>query len=279
MNGRTCPIEKMKKLLVATDGTEASQGAVAAALELAKNCSVEMLAVAVVLTNPEDENAVPFVIAQAEKDMEQRVNAVKAMAEEAGIDCGVIVKRGDDPYWEIVNEAKKNKADIIVMGTHGRRGIKRFVMGSVTASVIGHAPCQVLVIPAHAKVDFGTILAATDGSKHGDAAVKEAIAIAKVCSSLLVVVSVASSDDEAPATKESVKQALVLADKEKVEKEGMVLRGNAGEAIVEAAEQKGAGLIVMGSHGRTGLMNLFMGSVTEYVLSHGNIPILVATAR
>lgn len=234
---------------------------------------------AVVLTNPEDENAVPFVIAQAEKDMEQRVNAVKAMAEEAGIDCGVIVKRGDDPYWEIVNEAKKNKADIIVMGTHGRRGIKRFVMGSVTASVIGHAPCQVLVIPAHAKVDFGTILAATDGSKHGDAAVKEAIAIAKVCSSLLVVVSVASSDDEAPATEESVKQALVLADKEKVEKEGMVLRGNAGEAIVEAAEQKGAGLIVMGSHGRTGLMNLFMGSVTEYVLSHGNIPILVAKAR
>lgn len=282
MNGRICPIEKMEKLLVATDGTEASQGAVTAALQLAKNCSVgsvEMLAVAVVLTNLVYEDAVPFVIAQAEKDMEQKVDALRVMAKEAGINCEVIVHKEDDPYLDIVNEAEKNKVDMIVMGTHGRRGIKRLVMGSVTANVIGHAPCRVLVVPPHAKVDFGQILAATDGSRHGDAAVTEAIAIAKICNSPLVVVSAASSEEEAPTAEENVKQALELADKAGVVKEGIVLRGNAGEAIVEAAEQKGVGLIVMGSHGRTGLTNLLMGSVTEYVLSHGDTPVLVAKVR
>jgi nucleotide-binding universal stress UspA family protein len=235
-----------------------------------------MLAVAVVLSNLEYEDAVPFVIAQAEKDMEQKVDTLKTMAKEAGVDCEVIVQRGDDPYLDIIKEAEKNKADMIVLGTHGRTGIKRFVMGSVTAKVIGHAPCRVLVVPAHAKVDFGTILAATDGSKHGDAAVTEAIAIAKICNSPLVILSAASSDDEAQVAEESTKQALELANKEGVSKEGMVLRGKPGEAIVEAAEQKKVGLIVMGSHGRTGLMNLLMGSVTEYVLSHGNTPVLVA---
>jgi len=56
----------------------------------------------------------------------------------------------------------------------------------------------------------------------------------------------------------------------------MVLHGRPDEAIVEVAGQKNAGLILMGSHGRTGLKDLLMGSVTERVLGHGNTAVLVA---
>jgi nucleotide-binding universal stress UspA family protein len=279
MDGRICPIERMEGLLVATDGSEASQGAVAVALELAKNCSIKsikLLAVAVVLTNLEYENALPWVIADAEREMQQRLEAVKGIVEEAGTDCEIVVQRGDDASTEILDQAVRNKADMIVMGTHGRTGVKRLIMGSVVGNVIGHAPCRTLVVPPAAKVDFRTVLVATDGSRHGDAAVAEAIAIAKNCNSLLIVVSVAPSDEEIATAEEIVKRALGAADKEGVKKEGMVLRGKADQAIVEAAGQKEAGLIVMGSHGKTGLMSLVMGSVTEHVLSHGNTTVLVA---
>jgi nucleotide-binding universal stress UspA family protein len=282
MDGQTCPIERMERLLVATDGSEASQGAVAVVMGLAKSCSIKstkLFAVAVVLTNLEYESALPWVIADAEKEMQQRLEAVKGMAEKTGIECEIVVQRGEDASAEILDQAVRNKADMIVMGTHARTGVKRLVMGSVVAKVIGHAPCRVLVVPPDANVDFGTILVATDGSRHGDAALAEAIAIAKNCNSSLIIVSAAPSDEEIATAEQIVKRALEAADTAGVKKEGMVLRGQAGPAIVQAAGQKAAGLIVVGSHGKTGLMSLLMGSVTEHVLSHGNTAVLVAKVR
>jgi nucleotide-binding universal stress UspA family protein len=278
MNGQVCPIGRMERVLVATDGSEASQNAVAVGLELAKICSskLELIAVAVVLTNLEYDSALPWVIEDAEKELQKKLESVKDMVKDAGVDCEIIVRRGEDPYLEIVDEAVKNKVDMIVMGTHGRTGIKRFVMGSIAGNVIGHAPCKVLVVPSGVKTGYKTVLVATDGSTHSDAAVSEAVTIAKRCDSSLIIVSVASSDDAIPTAEEYVKRAVEAADKEGIKKEGMVLRGNADRAIVEAAGQKEAGLIVMGSHGKTGLMGLLMGSVTQHVLSHGNTAVLVA---
>jgi nucleotide-binding universal stress UspA family protein len=279
MNANICPLDPMERLLVATDGSEASRGAVAAALELAKRYSVKLIAVAQVLTNLESENAGPWVIEQAEKEMRQRLEAVKGMAEEAGVDCEMILHRGEDPSQEIVAEAVRNKVDMIVMGTHGRTGIKRFIMGSVTGNVIGHTPCKILVVPPDAAMDYRIVLVATDGSRHSEAAVLEAVALAKRCNGSLIVFSAASSDAESATAEECVKRALEIAGKEGVKKEGLTLRGKAEEAIVKAAKEKGAGLIVMGSHGRTGLMSLLMGSVTERVIGHGNIAVLVAKVR
>jgi nucleotide-binding universal stress UspA family protein len=282
MDEQTCPLERMERLLVATDGSEASRGAVAVGMELAKNCSVKstkLLAVAVVLTNLEYESALPWVIADAEKEMQQKLKTVKGMAETSGIDCEIVVQRGEDPSAEILDQAVRNKVDMIVMGTHGRTGVKRFVMGSVVANVIGHAPCRVLVVPPDARVGFGTVLVATDGSRHGDAAISEAIAIARSCNSSLIIVSAAPLEEDVATAEQIVKRALEAADQEGVRKEGIVLRGKAGQAIVEAAGRQEAGLIVMGSHGKTGLMSLVMGSVTEYVLSHGNTAVLVAKLR
>jgi nucleotide-binding universal stress UspA family protein len=281
MSGRMCPIGRMEKVLVATDGSEASRNAVVAGLDLAKICSskIELIAVAVVLTNLEYDSALPWVIEDAEKEMQKKLEDVRDLVKQAGANCKIIVHRGEDPYREIIDEAVMNKVDIIVMGTHGRTGIKRFVMGSVAGNVIGHAPCKVLVVPAGAKIDYGTLLVATDGSIHGDAAVSDAVAIAKRCDSSLIVLSVASSDEEIPTAEEIVKRALEVADKEGIRKEGIVLRGRAEEAIVEVAGQKSAGLILMGSHGRTGLMSVLMGSVTERVLGHGNTAVLVAKTR
>ena len=83
--------------------------------------------------------------------MRNYLNGIKAKAARAGVKCEVILHLGDEPYKDIVSEAKKRKAGTIVMGSHGRTGLTRLLMGSVVSRVIGHAPCKVLVVPTKGK--------------------------------------------------------------------------------------------------------------------------------
>ncbi len=79
------------------------------------------------------------------KQFKALVEDMKKRAEAEGIKAEAIVDEGE-PYEVIVNTAKEKNADIIVMGSHGRTGIMRLLMGSVTSRVIGHAGCSVLVV-------------------------------------------------------------------------------------------------------------------------------------
>jgi nucleotide-binding universal stress UspA family protein len=151
-------------------------------------------------------------------------------------------------------------------------------MGSVTAMVIGHAPCNVLVVPLHAKVECRNIILATDGSKYSEAAASEAIGIAKRCGSFLIVISVASSEAEIASVQDNVNKVSETAEKEGIKTTSVVTKGKPYEAIVETAKQKKADFIVVGSHGRTGLARLLMGSVTERVIGHTEVAVLVVKA-
>lgn len=275
MNGQVCPIAKMEKLLVATDGSEFSESAVKEAINLAKICSSRLITVSVVKTNPEFEDLVPQVIEKAEKEAREHLESIKARASKEGVDCEIVVHRGDEPYQNIADDAAKNKVSMIIVGTHGRTGLKRLMMGSVTAKVIGHAPCNVLVVPLNAKIECKNILMATDGSKYSEAAASQALGIAKRCEGSLTVISVASSDAEILSAEDYVKEVSELAKKEGIETDGLAVKGKPYEAIIETSKKKCADLIVVGSHGRTGLERLLMGSVTERVIGHSESAVLV----
>jgi len=141
-----CPIKKSGKILVATDGSDFSKAAVYQAINLAKVCSSKIYAVGVVEANPEFESLAPGLVEKMEDETRKHLEAVKAQVTKEGLECETIVHQGEEPYEFIVEEAKKLGTDIIVMGSHGRTGIKRLLMGSVTSRVIGHAPCAVLVV-------------------------------------------------------------------------------------------------------------------------------------
>jgi nucleotide-binding universal stress UspA family protein len=164
------------------------------------------------------------------------------------------------------------------MGTHGKTEMKRLMMGSVTALVIGHAPCNVLVLPLNAKVECKNVLIATDGSKYSDSAASEAIGIAKRCGSSLIVISVASSDADLGSAINNVNKVSKIAEEEGIKVKSVVAKGKPYEAIVETSKQKEVDLIVVGSHGRTGLTRLLMGSVTERVIGHAEAAVLVVKA-
>ncbi|MEW6162283.1 MAG: universal stress protein [Nitrospirota bacterium] len=275
MKGLVCPVARLEKLLVATDGSEFSESAIREAINLAKTCSSKLYAVSVVKTNPEFEAVMPQVVEKDEKEAMEHLESIKSRASKEGVDCEIIVHRGEEPFQDIVNDAAKNQVDMIIIGTHGRTGLKRLMMGSVTAKVIGHAPCKVLVVPKDARVTFEKILIATDGSIYSELASREAISIAKRTDSSLIALSVAKRDENLPAAKESVDMVRKVAEKEGIKVEALTPKGLPFEAIVNIAKQKNAGLIVVGNHGRTGTERLLMGSVTERVIGHAKSAVLV----
>ena len=82
------------------------------------------------------------------KETGEILERVKDRAAKENIPCEMIVHMGGQPHEFIIQEAKKKDIDLIVMGTHGRTGLKKLLMGSVAERVIGHAPCTVMVTPA-----------------------------------------------------------------------------------------------------------------------------------
>jgi len=278
MNALACPTARMGNLMVATDGSKYGESAVREAIRLAKICSSNLIAVSVVKTNIEFDSVLPQFVEKKEKEAIKHLESVKAQAAEEGINCVTIVSRNEEPYEDIVHHASENNVYMIMMGTHGRSEMKRLMMGSVTAKVIGHASCNILVLPLNAKVECKNVLIATDGSKYSEAAASEALGIAKRCGSSIIVLSVALSDAELTATQDNVNKVSEAAAKEDIKTTSIVTKGKPYESIIETAKQKEVDVIVVGSHGRTGLTRLLMGSVAERVIGLSESAVMVVKA-
>jgi nucleotide-binding universal stress UspA family protein len=151
MARQVCPTRGFEKLLVATDGSEFSNAAVLEAINIARACSGTLYVLLVFEISSEIELWDALAADKLEAQLRRYLDGIKKKATKQGVRCEVIVHLGDKPYKHIVSEAKKRKVNTIIMGSHGRSGITRLMMGSVVSRVIGHAPCKVLVIPVKAK--------------------------------------------------------------------------------------------------------------------------------
>jgi hypothetical protein len=136
-----------KKIMVGYDGTKFSNCALKEAISLAKESGAKLLLV----TAPEINVELQAMAPEADQLMEKnaRADLVKAAArvKKAGLTCETKITITTSTQETLVETAKKNKVDLIVLGTHGRTGLMRLLMGSTTARVIGNAPCNVLVVP------------------------------------------------------------------------------------------------------------------------------------
>ena len=293
-----CPVSNTEKLLLATDGSLFSEGAIREAIRLAKKCSSRLSAISVIETNPEYETIAPQLLEKSEKAAREHLASVKAQAKKEGVDCGTSIIEGEDSYNYITDEAAKNKMSMIILGRRGRTGLKRLAMGSTVARVIGHAPCNVLVVPRAAVLEFKSIVLATDGSPYSTAAASEAIGLAKKNSSKLTVLSVVPAELATPtdvdfsaagmellaekemqAAEKNAKAVKEAAQKVGVAVQAFIMTGKPADAIIETAKDKAADLIIVGSHGRTGIDRLLMGSVAERVIVMSSCAVLVVKAK
>jgi nucleotide-binding universal stress UspA family protein len=270
-----CPIAKIDRLLLSTDGSKYCDGAIKESINLAKACGSKLYAISVVKINRELIALAPGILEKMEKEARKHLEKVQSQASKEGVDCEIIVREGEEPYEYIVDEAANHKVGMIVVGRYGRSGIMRAMMGSVTGKVIGYTLCRVMVMPREAKLSFEKILIATDGSMHSEFATQEAIGIAKRCGSTLLALSVAKKDENLATAKECVEMVRKDAEKAGIKVEPVVRTGVPHDVIVNTASQEDIGLTVIGSHGRTGISKLLMGSTTERVIGHAKGAVLV----
>ncbi|HEC96720.1 MAG TPA: universal stress protein [Nitrospirae bacterium] len=270
-----CPDIRLERLLLCTDGSEFSEGAVREAISIAKRCNSKLYVISVVEINPELEAYAPGLVETIEKDTGRDLEGIKERAEKEGVTCETITHKGEEPYRYIVKEASGLKADLIIMGRRGRTDINRLMMGSVTARVIGHTACNVLVVPRSAVFKCKKILIATDGSEFSSKAVHDALDIATACESEVVIVSVASNESEVREAEGLVREACKMAGEKGIKVTTGTPVGTVYEMIIDLAEKENIDLIVVGSHGKTGLKRLLMGSVAERVIGHASCTVLV----
>ncbi|RJQ14723.1 MAG: universal stress protein [Nitrospiraceae bacterium] len=145
---QACPIASLKNILLATDGSDFSEAAMKQAISISKACSSKLHIISVVEVNPEYEALAPKIVEKAESDTRQLLEWTKECIVKEGIECETIARQGEEPAQFIIEEAEKKKVEMIVMGSHGRKGLKKFLMGSVTQKVLAHTPCSVLVVKA-----------------------------------------------------------------------------------------------------------------------------------
>lgn len=278
-NGAMCPIGGLEKLLLATDRSAYSEGAVREAIKFAKTCSSRLTVMSVLETNPEYETIGSKFFEQEEKEAKSHLESVKIRAAKEGIDCDTALLESDSPDRAIVDLATQNKVDMIVIGRRGRKGLAKALMGEVAAKIIAHAPCKVLLVPKAAQIEYRNILVATDGSTHAIAAVNEAIAIAKRCGSHIIALSAMREESERTEAMKFANEAAETAKTGGVSAEAVTPLGRSFNAIIETAGGRGVDLIVMGTYGKTGLKKFLMGSSTEKVIGAAGCAVLVVKAE
>ncbi len=278
-NPQLSPLGRFERFLVATDGSEFSATAVREAFRMAQRCGARVHALAVVASGLEHEGLGEQLFKKEMDAAEAHLVLVRQQAEEAGVACEAHLVQGRTVHNEIAAEAERLQVDLIIMGRRGKRGLARMMVGDATARVIGQARCSVLVVPRAAQLVGRHFLLATDGSRYADAAAVAAMNLARLSSTPISVVSATLPTHSEARRKEAqyiVRRAVAFLKKEGIAAEGEVLHGpRPEELIVAAARNKNADLIILGSHGRTGLERVLLGSTAERVINETPCAVLV----
>jgi nucleotide-binding universal stress UspA family protein len=226
----------------------------------------------------------------------------------SGVEFATLVLEGD-PATEIVNRARSQaEVSMIAMATHGRSGIGRWVFGSVAEKVLHGASVPLLLAriqaePSPAPVvpapgGYKTILVPLDGSRFAEQALVQAAGLAAHSDARLLLVTVVPTledliyasgglvpywlnvDQEAAArtARREIDLVAHCLQEEGIRAHGMVARGWPAETILREAEQEQADLIVMTTHGRTGIGKFWLGSVAMKVIQRATRPVLLVRA-
>lgn len=278
------------RILVPTDGSETVNDVVDAALDLADHhdAVVHLIYVA-------DRNRPNFAAAEADGRDSLLARGEKILedparrARERDLDVITVVREGD-PTSTIVEYADESGIDLVVMPTHGRTGVNRLVLGSITERVVRKSEIPVLAIRPEATVRVSPerVLVPTDGSDVAAHALDTGIQVAKEYDAALELVHVIDTGGLGPDVGSYVDidrlqtraEKLLEADVETATAAGMtdvehtVEYGTPAKEIQRYVTENDVDLVVMGTHGHTGLDRYLLGSTTEKVLRTAPVPVL-----
>ncbi|PYT97502.1 MAG: hypothetical protein DMG38_19390 [Acidobacteria bacterium] len=283
----------LKNILLTTDFSPAAEAAAPFAIQIARNYGAKVYGVHV---NPFDNYAAAAPEAWAAMaeaaDKETKEHAQRLNDQLKGIEHEVMIGEGN--IWEVIsNLIKEKEIDLIVLGTRGRTGLGKVLLGSVAEEILRQSPCPVLTVGPHVTVqpekaaEMSEILYATDLTADFPAAAPYAISLAQENQAHLGLLYVI----ENPKTGELVRPAQVAEAKVRklrqlvseqaelwCEPKYFVEQGIPAEKILELAEMRHASLIVMGARPVMGFTSHLNAGTVHKVVSQAKCPVLTVRA-
>lgn len=279
-------------LLFPTDGSDGTERALDHVLDIAAehDATVHVLNVADVTRDSVAQIEGKVVDALVEEG-EGIVQQVVDRADQRGVSTVTAVKQGE-PYPSIVDYAANTDVDLVVMPTHGRKGLSRLLLGSTTERVVRESDVPVLTIgpdDTDLSYPYEDVLVPTDGSESAGAALTLGIDLTAVGDGVLHLLSVAEVtefgvgapgevqlkifEEEAAETVEAAAKVATEAGVEQVTETSDV-GTSVHRAILSYIEKNDVDVVVAGTHGRTGFDRYMLGSVTEKLVRTAPVPVL-----
>ncbi len=248
----------------------------------------------------------PFSLMTHEQDEEKKViKELNALAREYGVSSGICHVLGGAPAFdEICRAAEKIPADLVVMPTHGRTGLKHVFLGSTAERIVQHSPCPVLVTRGSAlqwkngsRFRIKRILVPVDFSGCSRQGLQYAIGVANEFGAKIILLHamylgyIYSSEGTAlydvRTLQEAARENAQLQMRELVRSvnfgrakfETVFTEGSPVLDICDFAKDHDVDLIMISTHGQTGWKHMLMGSTAEHVVRHAPCPVLVVPSH
>ena len=274
-------------LLPVDESTEAS-GLLHHAAEIAHWADAEVTLLYVADTNRDsvtvaEGNVVDVLVESGEEIVEEASRVLESL----GADYTTDVVQGA-PAETIVDYAERYEYDLVAMPTHGREGLSRYLLGSVTEKVVRLSPAPVRT--AHADQEefsfpYEGILLPTDGSESAQRAAEHALALTGALDATLHALSVTEDsllgeDADTSTAEEAIDAVTEAATAQGVEHlETHIEAGEPDETILEYVEAHDLDAIVMGATGRRGIDRVLLGSVAEKTVRSATVPVVTVGER
>jgi len=282
----------LKNILFATDFSAASEHALPLAKSLAEHYGATLFVVHVYHPEPGYEVPMPADFTPGLTMAERQMNALLQIHRLDNVAHKTLLLRSSDALWAITDSIEENEIDLIVLGTHGREGIRKVVLGSVAEGIIRCSACPVLTVGPHvppvpATSTFHHVLCATDFSPSSRHALTYALAFAhengaELC--LLHVIEEVTRDlaiesrqaEVMERIRERLKDMASASAGLQHEPKLLVEIGVAGDSILQTARREAADLIVVGarSSGAPHISSHSPWRTTHKVICEASCPVL-----
>ncbi|GAQ93875.1 nucleotide-binding universal stress protein, UspA family [Thermodesulfovibrio aggregans] len=277
-----------KRILACIDGSDESFHTFEEAVRFAKERDITVFALTVAPSYHGDLSLVGIGVSIEEisKPYKETLSKAKDIAEKHQVLVKTLYEEGE-PFEKIIDVSEEISSDLIVMGKKGISALQQVLMGSVTERVIGYSNTDVLVVPKNSTIKWNKCLVAVDVSKYGEKVCSKAIDIARDFQSEINLISAVEVplavfavkpelyDEQVNKTKKYLKELELKFHGENISPRIFIEEGEPYKKILEKADQIQADIIVVGSHGRTGLKRLLMGSTCQRVIGLSKVPVLV----
>jgi nucleotide-binding universal stress UspA family protein len=282
----------LERIIIPLDGSLTAEAVLPHVRRILRRQDAEIILVRAVVPAPVENT---MLIADAAMGAAKSyVSGVQERLEREGVRVSSEVRAGT-AVGVILDVAEERKATMIAMATHGATGLKRILLGSVAEVVLRKSPVPVLVLrpfwtseeAPHEEMEnvpIRNLLVPVDGSDLAELAVPAALELARLFEARAILLRVLEEhrEDSAAEVREAEEHLDAIArtfERRGIDTFLLVEKGDAVEQILDAARFHQADLIVMTTHGRSGLSRLVTGSVTEHVLRRAMVPLLVVRAE